>query len=316
MATDFDPYRILGIDRTAFSDDIYAAYQRALDEAGDDEARRREIEAAYAILGNIEQRREYDRRLSEREAMGVAAASPEAIAATAGAPKQTTVAWTRGDLVKAMILPGILVVLNLIAFIASDVDTEDLTEEEYIINFGFGFLLEVALLGLAYHFGIRKHKLSWRAFGFHWPERLRWWFPLAIAAAALATIFIYVSILTAVSAEPQGNIPENVYDYVIPVVMLGILSVLVAPFVEEIFFRAFLYQGLAKMWGPNAGIAVSGFIFGLIHVADADSLVIAPAIAVIGAIFAWAFMRTGSIYPSLIAHILFNLTSYASGFAQ
>lgn len=320
MATDFDPYRILGIDKRAFSDDIYNAYQRAIAEHPNDAQAQREIEAAYAVLGNIEQRREYDARVAAREALGTPVPSQDSIAATramgVGPGAVANVPWTLMDMGRALILPLLLIALNVGAAIFSNIDTNDLTETDYIVNFGFGFILEGALLALAWHFGIRKYKLSWRAFGFFWPKNLVWWFPIAIIAAAMGTIMVYVLALSAVGADPQGNVPDKVYDYVIPIIMLGVLSVLMAPFVEEIFFRAFLYQGFAKKWGMYAGIGLSGFVFGLAHVADADTLLIAPAIGVIGCIFAWSYAKTGSIYPSLIAHVIFNLISFAAGFWQ
>lgn len=313
MATDFDPYRILGIDRTAFSDDIYEAYQRALAAHPNDGEALREIEAAYAILGNLEQRREYDRRVTERESAGYVPATPEAVEAAGGTT--TEVRWTLGDMGKALILPMLLIGLNVIATLTVDVDEEELTEAEYTVGFGFSFLVQGVLLALAYHFGIRKYGLSWRAFGFHWPRHVRWWFPLAVTAAALLVVRIYIWVLIALGVDDtEGNLPSGAYDYLIPVILLGLLSICVAPLVEEVFFRGFLYQGFAKRWGVSAGIAISAVIFGLIHISGTDSLIVAPAIALIGGIFAWAVARTGSIYPSVIAHLIFNAISFMGGF--
>ncbi|HUF53348.1 MAG TPA: CPBP family glutamic-type intramembrane protease [Dehalococcoidia bacterium] len=400
MATDFDPYRILGIDRTAFSDDIYNAYQRALAESDSDEPRRREIDAAYAILGNMEQRREYDARVRERELTGAPGgsgnprdelrsrtealikdgfelrmaaedaayltkrgkyawgwavfwllfgilplaiyllvrkqdqtaylwidsvgnvhkslsdiAAPDSILEALGLPKpnRQRVAWTLGDIAKALFLPMLLVGANIIAGFVDDVDTDDFTEGDFITAYVFTIILEIALLGLAWHFGLRKHKLSWRAFGFHWPKTMRWWFPFAVTSAALVSIWTYIGFLALVGADTEGNVPENAFDYVIPVILLGLLSVIVAPIIEEIYFRAFVYQGLARQWGVAVGVVVSALIFGLFHIGGPDTLLVAPVIILIGGIFAWAFSRHGSIYPGIIAHFIFNSISYVAG---
>jgi hypothetical protein len=316
MATDFDPYRILGVDRTASADDVRAAYERLIAASPDGSAQRREAEAAYAVLGSAESRREYDERLATRETLGVTLPPPEA-AALAGEPSGfRDVPWTRRDMALALILPLILMVLNVVTAVSTDVDSEDLSEGEHIIGFAFGFVLEAALLGLALWFTLRKYKLSWRALGFRWTPRTEWWLPLAVVGAALATVYVWVLLLYLLDIEPDSNIPQSVYDYLIPVIMLGILSIIVAPFVEEVFFRAFLFQGAAKQWGMWAGIAVSGLIFGLAHVGDIDTWLILPAIAIIGGIFAWAFARTGSIYPSMIAHVIFNSISFGLGFTE
>jgi len=316
MATDFDPYRILGVDRGASADDVRAAYELLAAEAPAGSQRRREVEAAYAVLGSEEKRREYDSRLSLRELRGMPAASVEALT-LAGAPTaDETVRWTPRDIGLALILPLLLIALNVGAAITTDVDTDDLTETDHIIGFGFGFVLEAALIFLAFNFAVRKYRGSWRSLGFRWPGDLQWWFPLAIIGGAFATIWVWVGLLFALGIAPDSNIPDNVYDFAIPVIMLGLLSVIAAPFAEEVFFRGFLYQGVAKRWGMWAGIGFSAFIFGLAHAGAPDSWLLLPAIAAIGGIFAWGFAKSGSIYPSLFAHIVFNSVSFLVGFTE
>ncbi len=314
MATDFDPYRILGVDDGASSDDVRAAYERLRAEAPSGPERRREVEAAYAVLGSEERRREYDSRLSVREMRGMPAASAEALTLAGEPAGYDRVQWTPGDIAKALILPLLLIALNVGAAITTDIDTDDLTETDHIISLGFGFLLEVALLALAYHFAVRKYKGSWRSLGFRWPADMRWWFPLAIVVGAFATIWVWVGLLYALGIAPESNIPENIYDFAIPVIMLGLLSMIAAPLAEEVFFRGFLFQGVAKRWGMWAGIGFSAFIFGLSHAGAPDSWLLLPAIAVIGGIFAWGFAKSRSIYPSLFAHVIFNSVSFILGF--
>ena len=316
MATDFDPYRILGVDHGASADDVRAAYERLTAEAPAGSERRREVEAAYAVLGSEERRREYDWRLSLREIGGMPAASAEALT-LAGAPAgYEKVPWTPGDIAKALILPLLLIALNVGAAITTDVDTDSLTETDHIIALGFGFLLEVALLALAFHFAVRKYRGSWRSLGFRWPEDMRWWFSPAIVVGAFATIWAWVGLLYALGIAPESNIPENIYDFAIPVIMLGLLSMIAAPLAEEVFFRGFLFQGVAKRWGMWAGIGFSAFIFGLSHAGAPDSWLLLPAIAAIGGIFAWGFAKSRSIYPSMFAHVIFNSVSFILGFTE
>ncbi len=316
MATDFDPYRILGVDRGASADDVRAAYERLSAEAPAGSELRREIEASYAMLGSEEKRREYDSRLSLRESRGMPAASAEALTLAGEPAGYKNVPWTIGDIARALILPLLLIVLNVGAAITTDVDTDDLTETDHIIGLGFGLVLEAALLALAYYFAVRKYRGSWRSLGFRRPVNMRWWLPLAILGGSFATIWLWVGLLYALGIAPESNIPENIYDFAIPVVMLGLLTIIVAPFAEEVFFRGFLFQGVAKRWGMWAGIGFSAFIFGLSHAGAPDSWLLLPAIAAIGAIFAWGFAKSGSIYPSLFAHVVFNSVSFFIGFTE
>ncbi len=314
MATDFDPYRILGVDRGASADDVRAAHERLMAEAPAGSERRREAEAAFAMLGSEERRREYDSRLSMREMRGMPAASVEALAAAGEPAGYESVPWTPGDIARALILPLLLIALNVGAAITTDIDTDDLTETDHIIGFGFGFLLEAALIALAFHFAVRKYRGSWSSLGFRWPVDMRWWFPLGIVGGAFATIWVWVGLLYALGIAPESNIPENVYDFAIPVIMLGLLSMIAAPLAEEVFFRGFLFQGVARRWGMWAGIGFSAFIFGLSHAGAPDSWLLLPAIAAIGGIFAWGFAKSRSIYPSLFAHVIFNSVSFILGF--
>ncbi len=316
MATDFDPYWILDVDRGASADDVQAAYERLIAAAPEGSARRREIETAYAVLSSEEGRREYDRRLSTREITGLPAASPEALAAAAQPTGRESVAWTPRDIAIALILPLLLIALNVGASLATDVDTDDLTETDHIVGFGFGFVLEAALLALAFNFAVRKYGGSWRSLGFRWPQGVEWWFPLVVVGGAFATIWVWVGLLYALGSAPDSNIPESVYDFAIPVIMLGLLSVIAAPLAEEVFFRGFLFQGIAKRWGMWAGIVLSALIFGLAHAGGPDTWLLLPAIAAIGGIFAWGFAKSGSIYPSLFAHVIFNSVSFIVGFTE
>jgi membrane protease YdiL (CAAX protease family) len=81
--------------------------------------------------------------------------------------------------------------------------------------------------------------------------------------------------------------------------------VIVAPIVEELTFRGFGVSALAAVLGPAAAVVGVGLAFGAWH-----GLVIAfPALAILGAILAALRLRTASVYPSMVAHAIFNGTA-------
>jgi membrane protease YdiL (CAAX protease family) len=83
--------------------------------------------------------------------------------------------------------------------------------------------------------------------------------------------------------------------------------VLVAPFAEELFFRALIFRGTRGYWGVGPSLLMSGLAFGLFHL---NPSVILP-FAAIGVLFAWANEQSGSLWTSITAHAAFNTVSFA-----
>jgi membrane protease YdiL (CAAX protease family) len=79
-------------------------------------------------------------------------------------------------------------------------------------------------------------------------------------------------------------------------------ATLVAPPCEELAFRGYVLSALAARRGPAAGIAGSAVLFGLIHFDPVRF----PAVLALGLLYGWMAWRTGSIWPSTIAHMVNN----------
>jgi hypothetical protein len=83
---------------------------------------------------------------------------------------------------------------------------------------------------------------------------------------------------------------------------LLVAGIVVAPVVEEIFFRGFVFAGLAKRYGWRAAGVGSSILFALMHF---QPLAILP-ICVLGLIFAYLYYRSGSIWPAVLMHVSTN----------
>src|SRR3989304_2263764 len=167
-------------------------------------------------------------------------------------------------------------------------------------------LLELFLLVTVALFTVRKYKVSWAMVGLRLPERGGWWLPPALLGGALVVIWTYFAIIAALGAEPSGNIPDEAFDSVPLTVLVGILSLALAPVMEETFFRGFLFGGLRGRWGFFFAALFTGFLLSLAHI---DPLAFIPFTAV-GMIFAWGYVYSGSILAGMIAHLLFNSISF------
>lgn len=86
-----------------------------------------------------------------------------------------------------------------------------------------------------------------------------------------------------------------------------LISVLLAPLFEEGIFRGALLSALAPALGPlGAGVA-STALFTALHVPEQAGYFwgLLP-IAALGGLAAWLRLRSGSLWPGIVAHVCFN----------
>lgn len=76
----------------------------------------------------------------------------------------------------------------------------------------------------------------------------------------------------------------------------------VAPLVEEIFFRGFLFQGFRQKYGWVNGMLLSSAIFAAAHL----NLVVLIPTFILGSLLAYLYHRSNSIWPGVIVHFLVN----------
>jgi uncharacterized protein len=96
---------------------------------------------------------------------------------------------------------------------------------------------------------------------------------------------------------------------------LALLAATLAPLCEEVAFRGWLLSALRTRLPTRAALALSGLLFGLMHLDPVRF----PALVALGAVFAWLTWRSGSIWPAILAHVTNNaigLALAASGSAS
>ena len=97
----------------------------------------------------------------------------------------------------------------------------------------------------------------------------------------------------------------DLVDGPLDVVLLTFAVVLVAPVVEEIFYRGVFLPALANAAGPIVGVTGSALIFALVH----QQLVVIPGLTLFGLVVAWQTATTGRIGPAIVTHMAFNATT-------
>lgn len=160
-------------------------------------------------------------------------------------------------------------------------------------------LLAPAGLGFAGAFGLRPRSDGWR--------------PLAVAAAVLVAAGVALDLLLGVLGDWLG-LASHWAEWFDPalawgspaavaVVLLG--SVVFAPVFEELIFRGLLYGTLrARLSWPLAA-AGSALVFALAHGYGIAGFL---SVFLSGLLWAWIYERTGSLLPSMAAHVVNNAT--------
>jgi len=87
--------------------------------------------------------------------------------------------------------------------------------------------------------------------------------------------------------------------------VLAVLVIVVAPLVEELFFRGLLQRTLARWMPPVAAVGISATVFGVTHFQPIQLL----GLVAFGAVLGTLAHRAGRLGPSLIAHMSFNAAS-------
>jgi len=85
------------------------------------------------------------------------------------------------------------------------------------------------------------------------------------------------------------------------VFLLAFTISILTPFAEEFLFRGFILGMLLKRYSTNQSIIISSIIFAIAHEPIAMFLAFGG-----GLLYGWIRVKTGSIFPSMIAHAIWN----------
>lgn len=124
------------------------------------------------------------------------------------------------------------------------------------------------------------------------------YYPLSILSPELVEIVLLQSNVFARSAEGALEIGPNVVS--------AFALIVVAPIVEEVFFRGFLLHRWALTWGVRSSVVGTTVVFASLHADPLGALLFGFVMAVI-------YLKTRSLGLIIACHILNNLIAYATG---
>ncbi len=135
-----------------------------------------------------------------------------------------------------------------------------------------------------------------------WMTMVGWTILLAGAALVVTWGFKWASVYLGLREDPilRALIPKSRSE---KWAFAG-LSVC-AGFGEEITYRGYVLAMLVPVVGVFGGVAVSSAVFGVLHTYQGVQGVLRTA--VLGAVMAAGFLATGSLWPVVLAHLLYDV---------
>ncbi|MGH8876838.1 MAG: lysostaphin resistance A-like protein, partial [Stackebrandtia sp.] len=135
------------------------------------------------------------------------------------------------------------------------------------------------------------------------------WLLIGVVGGLIATglkipLTMAYQALFGTASGPQDSWSELSTGGVGPIIIAFVCLGVATPIGEELFFRGVITSALLR-YGPVVGVVGSAVIFAVLH---GTSVVIVSAL-VVGLMAAELRRRSGSIWPAVVLHIVFDLVS-------
>lgn len=189
---------------------------------------------------------------------------------------------------------------------SADADLADLTE-----RMSMGGLV---LLQLPIWLGLIGTPLLARRYGLDWRQQLGWWMrprdigvgaAVGVALQLVAVPLLYwpiFQIFGDLDVEAPARELADLAVAPLDVAMFAVMTIVIAPITEEVFFRGLLQGALRDRLGPVWALAIASVAFGISHF----QWIQFPALLLVGAVNGLIVLRTGRLGAALWSHAAFN----------
>jgi len=233
-----------------------------------------------------------------------------------------TVRWGMADIVLGIaFIIGAVAVATIVGLVIGGAATldalvdGDLSDTDAIVFLGLTTVVQGLAMG-AWPVIVARWKGNGVVEDFRWrfkPIDLLSGFGMALLLL-IAALVMSGAVSSAVGLDPGADESTNtqiITDAADPAALWIVLvsAVVLAPIVEELFFRGLCLRAIEKRFGTTAAVLGSTFLFTLPHFTNpslAGTAVLFSVIGSIGLILALVVVKTGRLGPAVIAHALFN----------
>ncbi len=139
-------------------------------------------------------------------------------------------------------------------------------------------------------------------------QRLKSGLPLVVMLVTLGLVGDWLIVLGGDAFQSSVHwtewfVPQLIWGTRMELIKTTIDFVLLAPLFEELIFRGILYTTLRTKFSFLLSMVASGLIFALAH---GYGLIAFLTVFWSGLLWAWAYERTGSVIPGMVAHAVNN----------
>ena len=164
---------------------------------------------------------------------------------------------------------------------------------------------QIIFVSAAWRFSVSKYRLDVRSLGFLRAEgRLPYLVAFGGWIATLFAIVFWQMIIDSLGIEsltPDNNVDEVIDfggNFFTTLLVVGLWG----PVAEEIFFRGFALAGLRRRFGDRTALILTAALFAIFHI---EPTIYVP-IFFFGIVLGWIYLRTNSLWPSILIHVIHN----------
>ncbi len=213
---------------------------------------------------------------------------------------EPSVPWTNRDawwglaLDLAFYIPIPLVLLLVLDALSIDLDTPI----TLLLLFGpLGSLVPV------WWFAVRKYGVGLSTLGFRRFTGNSLGIGCGLLVAAYIGMIIYGAIITYLIGWDMGsNLESDGGEFSVPKWVITLSAIVIAPLVEETFFRGFVFTGFRQRYGWRTAAIISAAIFSVLHLIP----LAIPPLFLFGFLLAYIYHRSGSLWVPIILHAIYN----------
>ena len=145
-------------------------------------------------------------------------------------------------------------------------------------------------------------RIHWKHLGFGGFSASTMGIGCGLLVASYGVILLHNLLLVNLGIDTQGEAIAELFAALESPIWFFIVGALLAPLIEEIFFRGFLFQGFRARYGWVSGMLLSSGIFAVAHL---DPVSLIPTF-ILGCVLAYLYHRSNSVWPGVILHVMVN----------